>query len=339
MKIIHASVPPPDFANDFQKQWKSLAITLFDETIDLMSHPILIATNPEPIGSLSYRIQSSTIEILSLLSSQRGANIEVDLLHELELIGKAKNLADIRITTTNAHLKDLAFYQRQGFSLFQLHPRSISAACSKHTERLPLLDGIPIQDKLVLKKDLTPAMDDLFLRKVFHVKPQLTLRPLAEFDPQELTALFSDPKVLRYQAMNPLVTAEDAKEYYNHLVCQSKQHKRLARGIFVNEEFAGIISIHQIHRDQCFLGYSLIPSYWKQGIATEAAKKMIHIAFDTLQLRRIQSIAHPDNIASIRVLERLRFHPEGTLLEYLRNPRTGCFENRESYALLSKNQQ
>ncbi len=338
MKILHASVPPPDFENTFKSQWKSSTITLFEETIDFMSHSILIATNPEPIGSLSYRIHSSTIEILALLSSQPGEEISIELLHELELLGKAKKLRDIRITITNANLKDLQFYQQQGFSLFQLRPRSIMTSCGEYPKRPQILDGIPIQDELVLKKELNHAMDDLFLDEVFHVK-HLELRPLTEFDSNELISLFSDPKVLRYQAMNPILTQDDAKEYYNHLVCQSLQHKRLARGIFVEGQFAGIISLHQIHHDQCSLGYSLIPSYWKQGIATEAAKMMIHIAFHTLHLRRIESITHPDNIASIRVLERLRFHPEGTLIEYIRNPRTGCYENRESHALLYKNSQ
>lgn len=339
MKIIHASVPPPDLINVFQTPGNSSSIMIFGESVDLMASPILIALDPEPIGWLSYRIHSQYIEILSMFFRQPGPDIDACLLQELENLGKSKKLAEIRVTTTNANLAALQFYQRHGYSMIQLHPHSISMSRNKNIEFPQSIEGIKVQDEIVLKKNLTGAMDQLFLHEVFHVKHQLVLKPLTAFDPKELIPLFSDPKVLRYQAMKPLETIEEISAYYYRLLCQSAQHKRLVRGIFVNDQFAGIISLHHIHHDHCALGYSLIPSYWKQGIATEAAEMMIHIAFHILNLRRIQAITHPDNIASIRVLERLRFHPEGTLIEYLQNPRTGCYENRESHSLLRKNHQ
>lgn len=336
MKINHASAPPPTLLNQLKRSWDASKIMIFGETIDLMTQSLLIALDPEPIGWLSYRIQSSTLEILFLHSIQANENVAEHLLHELDVLGRAKNLTNLRVTIRNADLKAFQFYQQQGFSLLQLRPHAITVSCGANPQ---FLDGIPVQDELVLEKDLTGAIDDLFQHQVFHVKHRLTLKPLIEFDPKELIALFSDPKVLRYQAANPIETLEEATAYYFRLNYQCSQRKRLARGIFVDNKFAGIISLHQIHQDHCFLGYSLIPSYWKQGIATEAAEKMIQIAFDLLHLRRIQAITHPDNIASIRVLERLRFHPEGTLIEYIRNPRTGCYENREAHALLNKNHQ
>jgi ribosomal-protein-alanine N-acetyltransferase len=336
---MHQSYPSTDLRIAFPKQWESSSIMIYGETIDLLSTPILIAFDSKPTGWLSYRFHSQYIEILSLFASNSDKTIEENLLIELEHLAKIQKVDEIRVTTSNANLTALQFYQQHHYSMVQLHPHAISMSHGKTRDFPQIIDGIKVQDEIVLKKNLTKAMDQLFLHDLFHVKHQLILKPLNQFDPQELIPLFSDPKVVRYQAMKPFETIADAQAYYAHLLLQSVQHKRIARGIFVDGKFAGIISLHQIHKDHCSLGYSLIPYYWKQGIATEAAKMMIHIAFDILHLRRIQAITHPDNIGSIRVLERLRFHPEGTLIEYICNPRTGSYENRESHALLQKNHQ
>ncbi|BES66828.1 hypothetical protein SANA_32670 [Gottschalkiaceae bacterium SANA] len=339
MKIIHQSYPSTDLINAFPKQWEPSSIVIYGEVVDLLSSPVLVAFESKPTGWLSYRIHSQYIEILSLFASNSERNIEDHLLLELEQLAKNQKVDEIRVTTSNADLKALQFYQQHHYSIIQIHPHAISLSHDKKLDFPQLIDGIKVQDEIVLKKSLTKAMDQLFLHELFHVKHQLILKPLNQFDPEELIPLFSNQKVVRYQAMKPFKTLADAQAYYTHLLLQSAQYKRIARGIFVDGKFAGIISLHQIHKDHCFLGYSLIPDYWKQGIATEAAKMMIHIAFDVLHLRRIQAITHPDNIGSIRVLERLRFHPEGTLIEYICNPRTGSYENRESHALLHKNHQ
>lgn len=336
MKINHVSAPPPTLKDELKHSWTHSEIMLFGESIDLLTQPLLIAFDPEPIGWLSYRMQSSSLEILYLHATHSDIPVRERLLHEIRLLGKENGVATLRVTTNNADLKALRFYQQQGFSLQKLRPRAITASSG---ERPLLVDGMPIQDEIVLEESLTEGLDPFFQEQMFHVKPRLTLKPLTKFAPDELITLFSNPKVLRYQAMEPLKTPEEASAYYYRLKYQCAQRQRLVRGIFVDDEFAGLISLHHIEQDHCSLGYSLLPTYWKQGIATEAAERMIQIAFQTLNLHRIQAITHPDNIASIRVLERLRFHPEGTLIEYLRNPRTGCYENRESHALLRKNHQ
>jgi [ribosomal protein S5]-alanine N-acetyltransferase len=52
------------------------------------------------------------------------------------------------------------------------------------------------------------------------------------------------------------------------------------------------------------IAYRLDPSYWGQGLATEAARAVRDHAFDDLQLSRVISLIHPDNIASRRVAEK-----------------------------------
>jgi 8-oxo-dGTP diphosphatase len=57
-------------------------------------------------------------------------------------------------------------------------------------------------------------------------------------------------------------------------------------------------------RSSASLGYWLGESYWGFGYASEAAQAMLGFAFDVLKLREVTASALPDNIRSIRVLEK-----------------------------------
>jgi ribosomal-protein-alanine N-acetyltransferase len=58
------------------------------------------------------------------------------------------------------------------------------------------------------------------------------------------------------------------------------------------------------------IAYRLDPSYWGQGIATEAARAVRDHAFDDLQLSHVISLIHPENTASRRVAEKNGMIPE-----------------------------
>lgn len=59
------------------------------------------------------------------------------------------------------------------------------------------------------------------------------------------------------------------------------------------------------------IGYHLLRSYWKQGLATEAAIACRDHAFDELGRTRVISWMGPENVASRRVAERVGMHLEG----------------------------
>jgi len=59
------------------------------------------------------------------------------------------------------------------------------------------------------------------------------------------------------------------------------------------------------------LSYWIDPKYWNQGYATEASWYLCRAAFRHLRLRRIGSSALEGNRASLAVLRRLGFVPEG----------------------------
>jgi RimJ/RimL family protein N-acetyltransferase len=55
------------------------------------------------------------------------------------------------------------------------------------------------------------------------------------------------------------------------------------------------------------LGYALLPEYWSQGLAFEAASAVIAYAYTSLGIKRILGLVQPDNQRSIGLLEKLGF--------------------------------
>jgi ribosomal-protein-alanine N-acetyltransferase len=67
------------------------------------------------------------------------------------------------------------------------------------------------------------------------------------------------------------------------------------------------------------IGWWLAPDYWGRGLAIEAARAALRDATVRVGLRRIISIAHPDNTRSIRIMEKLGLAFEKRY-EYAGNP-------------------
>jgi len=61
-------------------------------------------------------------------------------------------------------------------------------------------------------------------------------------------------------------------------------------------------------RNEIDLGYRLVKKAWGKGYATEAAWACLQYGFEKLNLQRIVGRAMPQNIASLRVLEKCGMH-------------------------------
>lgn len=57
--------------------------------------------------------------------------------------------------------------------------------------------------------------------------------------------------------------------------------------------------------------YKIHPTFWRQGFTTEALKALLHFGFSTLGLHRIEAGCAVENIASIKVLEKVGMAREG----------------------------
>ena len=61
-----------------------------------------------------------------------------------------------------------------------------------------------------------------------------------------------------------------------------------------------------------YVGYYVLPDYWGNGYASEAAQLLVAYAFDELNAHRVEASAQADNPSSNRVLEKFGFQQEGT---------------------------
>jgi RimJ/RimL family protein N-acetyltransferase len=82
-------------------------------------------------------------------------------------------------------------------------------------------------------------------------------------------------------------------------------------------------------------GYVLARDAWGRGYATEATRAMANLA-DQLGIGRLYALCHPDNRASVRVLEKAGFSFEGVLRRHTVFPNLdpACAHDVECWARL-----
>lgn len=83
--------------------------------------------------------------------------------------------------------------------------------------------------------------------------------------------------------------------------------------VFRDETAIGRVAVDR--RDDCphaWLSYALAPAARRQGLATEAARVVLHWAFDADRVSEIRSLVRPTNRPSIAVARRLGMvkHPD-----------------------------
>lgn len=66
--------------------------------------------------------------------------------------------------------------------------------------------------------------------------------------------------------------------------------------------FAGLKYLEELQEVE--IGFRLVRAYWGFGLATEAAKAAVAYGFEHLSLKSIIGLVIPDNIASVRVLQK-----------------------------------
>lgn len=133
-------------------------------------------------------------------------------------------------------------------------------------------------------------------------------------------------------------TLESYRELITKWEQNTKDEKEYRFGIFkINGDvLIGTIDLFQVFRgprQSALLGYSLDQEHNGKGYTTEAAKLVVKYAFETLNLHRIEAGVMPDNIASIRVLEKAGFHKEGIARKNVKI--NGRWEDHQMLAILN----
>lgn len=152
------------------------------------------------------------------------------------------------------------------------------------------------------------------------------LRTFSEGDAKELASLLLRNKYF-WSTYEPLHRDEFYTEEAQYKkILESLQMMSLKRefsfGIYSNETdiLIGHISLYAIKKlpySSAFVGYAMDEQFTQRGIATEAVRLTINFAFNYLNLHRIEAYISPQNLGSMRVVEKLGFQNEGLLRELL----------------------
>ena len=137
---------------------------------------------------------------------------------------------------------------------------------------------------------------------------RLILSRFTEADAPLLLQLNSDPEVVKYVHERPLQTEEDARNVIVNIILPQyeKNLGRWAMHTKADNEFIGWCGLKFLaEKNEIDLGYRLIRTAWGKGYATEAATHTLAYGFDTLQIGLIHGKAHVENIASLKILEKI----------------------------------
>lgn len=165
--------------------------------------------------------------------------------------------------------------------------------------------------------------------------PHLILRPLRADDFADYFEYAQDPAVASSGMWTPYASEEQAHADFTHLLTV------YARGLmwWALEEKADGKMIGRCELDgydpddaRADISYALHQGYWRRGYVSEAVERVARYGFDDLRLNRLSATVFPDNIASVRILEKLGMIREGCLRQY-RSTR-GAPEDVYLYAVL-----
>jgi RimJ/RimL family protein N-acetyltransferase len=136
---------------------------------------------------------------------------------------------------------------------------------------------------------------------------RLHLRPFTIDDADCIYRLNLDPGVIKMTGDIPFESVQDATNFlraYDHY-----RKYGFGRWAVINRkdgEFVGWCGLkYTPEHDEVDVGFRFFRSAWNQGFATESARACVRHGFDKLNLPRVVGRAMKENIASVRVLEKI----------------------------------
>jgi RimJ/RimL family protein N-acetyltransferase len=128
-------------------------------------------------------------------------------------------------------------------------------------------------------------------------------------DASFILGLLNEPSWLQFIGDRGVRTLDDARAYI--LNGPVAMYARRGFGLYIVElkdsrRSIGVCGlIKRDYLDDIDLGYALLPQYWSQGYAYEAASAALAYGLGTLGLKRIVAIIDSDNHRSARLLDKL----------------------------------
>ncbi len=138
---------------------------------------------------------------------------------------------------------------------------------------------------------------------------RLVIRPwVEEKERPAFVALATDPEMMQYITHGRPWTGEEIDAFFERQHGSLVEHG-FCQGALVEWASGSVVGLAGLHTlgttGDIEAGWWVAPDRQGRGYATEAALALRDFAFRELRLPRLCAIAHPDNAASIRVMEKI----------------------------------
>ncbi|KFN03368.1 N-acetyltransferase [Bacillus clarus] len=144
---------------------------------------------------------------------------------------------------------------------------------------------------------------------------RILLRKLELQDLDNLFQVYSDPQTTTYVPREVHKTKDETRILLENMIETNKKRKSFIWSILLkeNQKVIGTCGIWKQLHNSASLGAVIGPVYWGKGLIVEVLEEVIKFGFQELDLNRIEGRCDVRNIASERVMLKLKMTYEGTL--------------------------
>lgn len=138
---------------------------------------------------------------------------------------------------------------------------------------------------------------------------RLTLRPITEDDAPLILGVMNEPDFIRFVSDRGLRTPADAARYIAEKILPGIQRDGFGMCVVRLKKSGTPIGTCGLFKrqqtDVVEIGFGLLSEFWGKGFAHEAATAIMAYGRDVLKLTKIIGVTHPENVSSIKLLEKL----------------------------------
>ncbi|MEM9919308.1 MAG: GNAT family N-acetyltransferase [Bacteroidota bacterium] len=138
--------------------------------------------------------------------------------------------------------------------------------------------------------------------------PRLCLRALNVSDVEDIFDTYSDKNAMKFRGNPPLATWEEAQQMIQKAIADYAYGRSIRWGIeLLNQNKLIGTFLWTTQKGQHQIGYSIHKNWWRKGVATEVLTAMSEHLFTERGIDQLTANVHPDNLGSIKLLEKCGF--------------------------------
>lgn len=143
---------------------------------------------------------------------------------------------------------------------------------------------------------------------IFLETERLLFRTHQPEDEDDFVQMHTDPEVRRYVGGQAWPLQKALYRFQNQYLGKPDETYGLWAAVLKGEsKYIGCCGLRAAEDGAAHLGYYIARPYWGCGLASEAAKAFIDVAFGRLHLLRLLADVQKDHAASERILQKLGF--------------------------------